>query len=83
MYNCGCRLTGISRSNSSRTIHVIGLFTNGANGAVLTQGTTAVVNKTFAYDSANKKVTVPGSAVTFEEFDTVQVLIGLVPGVIK
>lgn len=44
------------------TIHVMGLYGNGANGAVLQAGTTAVVDKTFAYDDAAKKVTVPGAA---------------------
>ena len=43
------------------TIHVMGLYNNGANGVNLTQGASAVVDKTFAYDSANKTVTVPGS----------------------
>lgn len=42
------------------TIHVIGLYNNGANGKSLEQGTTAVVDKTFAYDSAAKTITVPG-----------------------
>ena len=44
------------------TIHVMGLYGNGANGAVLAQGTTAVVDKTFAYDSSAGTVTVPGTA---------------------
>lgn len=44
------------------TIHVMGLYGNGANGAVLAQGTSAVVDKTFAYDSSAGTVTVPGAA---------------------
>lgn len=44
------------------TIHVMGLYTNGANGKVLTQGTSAVVDKTFAYDSSANTITVPASA---------------------
>ncbi len=44
------------------TIHVMGLYGNGANGAVLAQGTTAVVDRTFAYDSSAGTVTVPGAA---------------------
>ena len=44
------------------TIHVIGLYNNGANGVALTQSTTAVVDTSFAYDSVTKKVTVPGTA---------------------
>lgn len=44
------------------TIKVMGLYGNGANGKVLSQGTTAVVDTTFAYDSAAHTVTVPGSA---------------------
>ena len=44
------------------TIKVMGLYGNGANGKVLSQGTTAVIDSTFAYDSANKTVTVPGAA---------------------
>ena len=44
------------------TIHVMGLYGNGANGAVLAQGTTAVVDKTFAYDSSAGTITVPGAA---------------------
>ena len=34
------------------TIHVMGLYNNGANGKVLAQGTSAVVDVSFAYDSA-------------------------------
>jgi hypothetical protein len=42
------------------TIHVMGLYSNGANGKVLTQSTTAAtVDATFLYDAANKIVTVP------------------------
>lgn len=44
------------------TIHVMGLYGNGANGAVLAQGTSAVVDKTFAFDSSAGTVTVPGTA---------------------
>lgn len=44
------------------TIKVMGLYGNGANGKVLSQGTTAVVDATFAYDSAAHTVTVPGAA---------------------
>lgn len=41
------------------TIKVIGLYGNGANGAVLTQGTTAVIDKT--YSLVSNKLTVPAS----------------------
>lgn len=44
------------------TIHVMGLYGNGANGAVLAQGTSAVVDKTFAFDSSAGTITVPGTA---------------------
>lgn len=44
------------------TIHVMGLYTNGANGAILTQGTAAVVDKTFGFDSSTKAITVPAAA---------------------
>lgn len=46
----------------SGTIQVMGLYNNGANGAVLTQGTTAVVDETYAYDSTTNKITVPNAA---------------------
>lgn len=44
------------------TIHVIGIYNNGANGKVLTAGTTAVVDKTYAYDETLKTITVPAKA---------------------
>lgn len=44
------------------TIHVMGLYNNGANGKVLAQGSTAVVDTSFAWDSTNKTITVPASA---------------------
>lgn len=44
------------------TIHVMGLYNNGANGAVLTQGTSAVVDVSFAYDADAHTVTVPANA---------------------
>lgn len=43
------------------TIHVMGLYNNGANGAVLAQGTSAVVDKTFGFDTASKKITLPAA----------------------
>lgn len=43
------------------TIHVMGLYGNGANGAVLAQGTSAVLNKTFGFDTASKKITLPNA----------------------
>lgn len=46
----------------SGTIQVMGLYNNGANGAVLAQGTTAVVDETYAYDSTTHKITVPNAA---------------------
>ena len=42
------------------TIHVMGLFGNGANGVELTQSTTAVVDETFAL--VDGQLTVPGAA---------------------
>jgi len=44
------------------TIHVMGLYNNGANGKVLSQGTSAVVDQTFAYDASAKTITVPSTA---------------------
>jgi len=44
------------------SIHVMGLYSNGANGKVLTQGTSAVVDQTFAYDPSAKTITVPSTA---------------------
>ena len=44
------------------TIHVIGIYNNGADGKNLTASTTAVVDKTFAYDDTLKTITVPSSA---------------------
>lgn len=44
------------------TIHVMGIYQNGANGAVLTEGTSAVLDKTYAYDSTLKTITVPSAA---------------------
>lgn len=44
------------------TIQVMGLYQNGANGAVLSQGTTAVIDKTYAFDTATSTITVPGAA---------------------
>lgn len=44
------------------TIHVMGLYTNGANGVALAQGTAAVVDKTFGYDATAKTITVPAAA---------------------
>lgn len=44
------------------TIHVMGLYNNGANGKVLTQGTSAVVDVSFAYDTSAKTITVPANA---------------------
>lgn len=44
------------------TIHVMGLYNNGANGKVLQQGTSAVVDETFAYDASAHTVTVPSTA---------------------
>jgi hypothetical protein len=41
------------------SIQVIGIYSNGANGAVLAAGTTAVAGETYAYDSTEKTVTVP------------------------
>lgn len=43
------------------TIQVIGIYGNGANGAVLASGTSAVAGETFAYDSDAKTITVPAS----------------------
>ena len=43
----------------SGTIQVMGLYNNGANGVALEQGTTAVVDETYAYDTSTKKITVP------------------------
>jgi len=43
------------------TIHVIGIYNDGANGKTLEQGTSAVVDKTFAFDSATKKITLPAA----------------------
>lgn len=43
----------------SGTIQVMGIYNNGANGKVLSQGTSAVVDETYAYDSSTKKITVP------------------------
>lgn len=44
------------------TIHVIGIYNNGADGVNLVAGTTAVIDKTFAYDETLKTVTVPSAA---------------------
>lgn len=44
------------------TIHVLGIYNNGADGKELSAGTSAVVDKTYAYDDANKTVTVPAAA---------------------
>ncbi len=44
------------------TIQVMGLYQNGANGAVLTSSTTAVVDRSYAYDSTAHTITVPGTA---------------------
>lgn len=44
------------------TIHVMGLYNNGANGKVLAQGTSAVVDVSFAYDASAKTITVPAAA---------------------
>ena len=44
------------------TIQVMGIYNNGANGAVLAQGTTAVVDKTYALDTTTHVLTVPASA---------------------
>ena len=44
------------------TIHVVGRYNNGADGVELQAGTTAVVDKTYAYDDTLKTVTVPGAA---------------------
>lgn len=44
------------------TIHVIGTYNNGATGKALTAGTSAVVDKTYAYDDANHTITVPSKA---------------------
>ena len=42
------------------TIHVMGMYGNGANGVELTQSTTAVVDESFAYVDGN--LTVPAAA---------------------
>lgn len=44
------------------SIHVMGIYNNGANGAVLQQDTTAVIDVSYAYNSATKKITMPGTA---------------------
>lgn len=44
------------------TIRVLGIYNNGADGKELTAGTSAVVDRTYAYDDANKTVTVPAKA---------------------
>lgn len=44
------------------TIHVIGMYNNGAVGKALTAGTTAVVDKTYAYDETLNTITVPSAA---------------------
>lgn len=44
------------------TIHVIGIYNNGAKGKALTAGTTAVVDKTYAYDETLQTITVPSAA---------------------
>lgn len=44
------------------TIHVLGIYSNGADGVELTAGTAAVVDKTYAYDDANHTATMPGKA---------------------
>ena len=49
------------------TIQVIGIFGNGANSKVLTEGETATFNVdtltgTYVYDSSTKKITVPAAA---------------------
>lgn len=44
------------------TFQIIGIYANGANGAVLTQSTTASLeDKTFKYDSEAKTITVPAA----------------------
>lgn len=44
------------------TIHVIGIYNNGAKGKALLAGTTAVVDKTYAYDETLHTITVPSAA---------------------
>ena len=44
------------------TIQVMGIYNNGANGAVLTQGASAVVDRTYALDTATNTLTVPAAA---------------------
>lgn len=44
------------------TIHVFGLYNNGANGVNLTAGTTAVVDKTFALDTTANTITLPAAS---------------------
>lgn len=44
------------------TIHVLGIYNNGADGKELTAGTSAVIDKTYAYDDANHTATMPGKA---------------------
>lgn len=44
------------------TIQVMGIYNNGANGAVLTQGVSAVVDVSYAFDSSTNTITVPAAA---------------------
>ena len=44
------------------TIHVLGIYNNGADGVELKKGTTAVVDKTYALDEVNHTATMPGKA---------------------
>lgn len=44
------------------SIHVIGIYNNGADGKALAAGTTAVVDKTYAYDETLHTITVPSTA---------------------
>lgn len=44
------------------TIHVLGIYNNGADGVEIAAGSTAVVDKTYAYDDVNHTATMPGKA---------------------